>query len=144
MRSLLAVAWRHPLKSPCGLSFGAYSFVGARTVCCCFLLLSLFGDVYWCCYRRKQCLLRFAIWFARCETLNKKIIIRVLCIVALALSSADLVLVLIKTGDRENVKAYSFQIKARNNDNDFSLSGFAVAPNWQELSLSAHYKEVRQ
>jgi hypothetical protein len=78
----------------------------------------------------------------RCETLNKKIIIRVLCVVALALSSADLVLM--KTVDRETVKAHSFQIKAHNNDNGFSISRFAATPYWQELSVSAHHEEVRQ
>jgi hypothetical protein len=78
-----------------------------------------------------------------CETLNKKII-RAVCIIALLLSSADLVLVFMKKVDCEIVKTDSFQTKVPNNDYDFSISRFAANPGWQELSVSAYPEEVKQ
>jgi len=56
------------------------------------------------------------------------------------LSSADLVIVLMKTVDLETVKADSFQMKAHNSDNYFSKS--TVTRYWQKLSVFAHHKEV--
>jgi len=79
-----------------------------------------------------------------CKTLNKRIIIRVVCTIALVLSSADLVLALMKKVDHETVKADNFQTKSHNNDNNFSISRFAVNPNWQESSVSSYHEEVKQ
>jgi len=77
------------------------------------------------------------------ETLNKKIVIGVLCIIALVFSSADLVVVFVKV-DSEAVKADSFRLKAHDNDNGFSISTYAVIPFWQESSVSGYDKEVNQ
>ena len=78
-----------------------------------------------------------------CETLDKKIVVGVLCVIALVFSIADLVAVFVKV-DCEAVKADSFQLKAHDNDNGFSISTYAVIPFWQESSVSGHDKEVNQ
>jgi hypothetical protein len=49
-----------------------------------------------------------------------------------------------KRVDSETVRADSFQMKPRDNDNGFSISGYAAIPSWQELSVSGYNREIYQ